>query len=247
MPDSSTAGAARLSRTVAAASGALVLLVLVGFNLRPFLTSVGPVLDLVRNDTGLGFRAAAMLTTLPFILMGVVAGVGVGLARRFGEKPTLAAALLLLAAGCTSRIWASDSASLIIGAGIAGAGVAVIQALMPGLTKRWFPDRVPLAMGLYSAALVGGGAFGAVASPWLATHGGWHLALAVWAVPALGTFALWLASAPRGTAPVGRRGSRSYAFSATCAPGNSRHISVSPTAAIRAWSRGCPRFTGKWE
>ena len=99
MPDSSTAGAARLSRTVAATSGALVLLVLVGFNLRPFLTSVGPVLDLVRNDTGLGFRAAAMLTTLPFILMGVVAGVGVGLARRFGEKPTLAAALLLLAAG----------------------------------------------------------------------------------------------------------------------------------------------------
>jgi MFS transporter, CP family, cyanate transporter len=203
MPDSGTAGAARLSRTIAATSGALVLLVLVGFNLRPFLTSVGPVLDLVRNDTGLGFRAAAMLTTLPFILMGVVAGVGVGLARRFGEKPTLAAALLLLAAGCASRIWASDSASLIIGAGIAGAGVAVIQALMPGLTKRWFPDRVPLAMGLYSAALVGGGAFGAVASPWLATHGGWHLALAVWAVPALGTFALWLASAPRGTAPVG--------------------------------------------
>ncbi|MGF6899024.1 cyanate transporter [Paraburkholderia sp. GAS348] len=206
MTDSNTASATRLSRTVAESPGALVLLalvVLVGLNLRPFLTSVGPVLEIVRNDTGLGFRAAAMLTTLPFVLMGVVAGAGVGLARRFGEKPALTAALLLLAAGCTSRLWASSSASLITGAGIAGAGVAVIQALMPGLAKRWFPDRVPLAMGLYSAALVGGGAFGAVASPWLAAHGGWHLALAVWAVPALGTLALWFTSAPPGAAPSG--------------------------------------------
>ncbi|MFM0501744.1 cyanate transporter [Paraburkholderia caffeinilytica] len=203
MPDISAASAGRPSRTVATRRGALVLLMLMGLNLRPFLTSVGPVLDIVRNDIGLGFRAAAMLTTLPFVLMGVVAGVGVGLARRFGEKTTLTAALLLLAAGCASRIWASDSASLITGAGIAGAGVAVIQALMPGLAKRWFPERVPLAMGLYSAALVGGGAFGAVASPWLAAHGGWHLALALWAVPALGTLALWLTSAPHGAAPIG--------------------------------------------
>jgi CP family cyanate transporter-like MFS transporter len=203
MPDFTTAGAARLPRTVLGSRGALVLLMLVGLNLRPFLTSVGPVLEIVRNDTGLGFRAVAMLTTLPFVLMGVAAGVGVALARRFGEKPALTAALLLLAAGCTSRIWASGGASLITGAGIAGTGVAVIQALMPGLAKRWFPDRVPLAMGLYSAALVGGGAFGAVASPWLAAHGGWHLALAVWAVPALGTLALWLASAPHSAAPVG--------------------------------------------
>lgn len=195
-PMNGAASAPSPSRTLDASLGALALLVLLGLNLRPFLTSVGPVLDLVRNDTGLGFRAAAMLTTLPFVLMGAVAGAGVGLARRFGEKAALTAALLLLAAGCASRIGANGSASLIAGAGIAGAGVAVIQALMPGLAKCWFPDRVPLAMGLYSAALVGGGAFGAVTSPWLAAHGGWHLALAIWALPALGTLALWLAGAP---------------------------------------------------
>ncbi|WP_233834796.1 cyanate transporter [Paraburkholderia sp. ZP32-5] len=206
MSDLNPANAPRaVARGVAAAPAAMILLVLVGLNLRPFLTSVGPVLDIVRADTGLDFRAVAMLTTLPFVLMGVGAGVGAGLARRFGEKRALGAALLLLAAGCTSRLWAANGASLITGAGIAGAGVAMIQAMMPGLAKRWFPDRLPLAMGLYSAALVGGGAFGAVTSPWLATHGGWHLALAVWAVPALGTLALWLANAPRGTAGIGAR------------------------------------------
>lgn len=196
MTDPGTAQAVHRPHAASVSYGALALLVLAGLNLRPFLTAFGPVLDVVRADTGLGFRAAALLTTLPFVLMGVVAGVGVGLARRFGEQRALAAALSLIAAGCTARLWAGGSAGLIATAIVAGAGVAVVQALVPGLAKRWFVDRLPLAMGLYSAALVGGGAFGAVASPWLAAHGGWHLALAVWAVPALVTLALWRAKAP---------------------------------------------------
>ncbi|WP_448169160.1 cyanate transporter [Burkholderia ambifaria] len=197
MTDPATAQAVPRTHAASISYGALALLVLAGVNLRPFLTAFGPVLDLVRADTGVGFRAAALLTTLPFVLMGVVAGIGVGLARRVGEQRALSVALALIAAGCTARLWTSGSAGLVITAIVAGAGVAVIQALAPGLAKRWFVDRLPLAMGLYSAALVGGGAFGAIASPWLAAHGGWHLSLAVWAVPALVTLALWRAKAPR--------------------------------------------------
>ena len=99
---------------------ALVLLVLLGLNLRPFLTSVGPVLDLVRGDIGLDFRAAAMLTTLPFVLMGLMAFIGIGLARRFGERQALTGALLLLMLGCASRAVVKDGAQLIACAGIAG-------------------------------------------------------------------------------------------------------------------------------
>ncbi|MBM2768288.1 cyanate transporter [Burkholderia anthina] len=200
MTDPGTAQAVPRPHAASVSYGALALLVLAGLNLRPFLTAFGPVLDLVRADTGLGFRAAALLTTLPFVLMGVVAGIGVGLARRIGEQRALTGALALIAAGCTARLWTGSSAGLVVTAIVAGAGVAVVQSLAPGLAKRWFVDRLPLAMGLYSAALVGGGAFGAVASPWLAAHGGWRLSLAVWAVPALVTLALWRAKAPHDTA-----------------------------------------------
>ncbi|MCG5072678.1 cyanate transporter [Paraburkholderia tagetis] len=201
MSNSSTSNTA-CSHAVRASAGALAMLVLVGLNLRPFLTSVGPVLDLLRHDTGLTFRSAALLTTLPFLLMGVIGWFGFGLAGRFGERRSLAFALSLLALGCALRGWVSSGTSLIVSAGIAGTGVAAIQALMPGITKHWFPHRVPVAMGLYSASLVGGGAIGAVASPWLAAHAGWHFALAIWAVPAFGMLALWLARAPHDTAAV---------------------------------------------
>lgn len=184
---------------------ALVLLVLLGLNLRPFLTSVGPVLDLVRADIGLDFRAAAMLTTLPFVLMGLIAFIGISVARRFGEKRALAGALLLLMLGCASRAVVKDGSQLIIGAGIAGTGVAVIQALIPGVAKRWFPERIAMVMGLYSAALVGGGALGSLASTWLHAYGGWRLGLSVWALPALAVLLLWLVCAPR-TAPIAAGG-----------------------------------------
>ena len=81
MSDPGTAQAVHRPHAASVSYGALALLVLAGLNLRPFLTAFGPVLDVVRADTGLG-RAAALLTTLPFVLMGVVAGVGVGRAAR---------------------------------------------------------------------------------------------------------------------------------------------------------------------
>ncbi|WP_085726520.1 cyanate transporter [Pseudomonas sp. R37(2017)] len=190
-----------LSRAGEVSLAALVLLVLLGLNLRPFLTSVGPVLDLVRADIGLDFRSAAMLTTLPFVLMGLIAFIGIGIARRFGEKRALAGALLLLMLGCASRAVVQNGAQLIASAGIAGIGVAVIQALIPGVAKRWFPDRIAMAMGLYSAALVGGGALGSLASTWLNAYGGWRSGLSIWALPALAVLLLWLVFAPR-TAPI---------------------------------------------
>lgn len=194
-----------VSRTDKVSLAALVLLVLLGLNLRPFLTSVGPVLDLVRVDIGLDFRAAAMLTTLPFVLMGLIAFMGIGVARRFGERRVLAGALLLLMLGCGYRAAVQDGAQLIASAGLAGAGVAMIQALIPGVAKRWFADRIAMVMGLYSAALVGGGALGSLASTWLNAYGGWRLGLSIWALPALAVFLLWLVCAPR-TAPVAAGG-----------------------------------------
>jgi CP family cyanate transporter-like MFS transporter len=173
------------------------LLVLVGLNLRPFLTSVGPVLNAVQADTGMGHGTAAILTTLPFVMMGLLALAGAALAQRFGEQRTLLCALLLLALGCGARLLADSATSLILTAILAGTGVATVQALMPGVCKRWFAGRIALAMGLYSAALVGGGAMGALLSPALATlTADWRPGLAIWALPALLAWGLWLWRAP---------------------------------------------------
>ncbi len=100
---------------------------------------------------------------------------------------------------------------LIASAALCGLGVAVVQAACPGLVKQEFPGRVAPVMGLYSAALMGGGALGAQLSPWVTTlAGSWREALALWAVPALAALALaWVAlprteARPAGASPAAR-------------------------------------------
>ena len=181
---------------VSARTSALVwyaAIVAIGLNLRPLLTSISPLMATIRQATGLSFYGASLLTSLPVVAMGLGAfGTGV-LARRLGETRGVALGLIAIAAACGARAFASTGGALMLTANAAGAGVAAIQALLPAVMKQRFAHRVPLAMGLFSASIMGGGGLGASLSPLAARLGGsWHAGLAVWAVPALAALAVWV-------------------------------------------------------
>lgn len=67
------------------------LLVVLGLNLRPILSSISPLLGEIRQATGLSFQSSALLTSLPVVCMGLVALVGVpgphGQQRLAGFRP----------------------------------------------------------------------------------------------------------------------------------------------------------------
>ena len=48
----------------------LAVLVLTGINMRPLLTSIGPLLPDIRAASGMSYTLAALLTALPVIAMG---------------------------------------------------------------------------------------------------------------------------------------------------------------------------------
>ncbi|WP_274626253.1 cyanate transporter [Arvimicrobium flavum] len=163
----------------------LALIVLIGLNLRPFLTGPGPLLSLIEADTGMGFRGLAMLTLLPMLLMGVGAFFAPGIQAAVGTRRALLAALLVLALGSLLRLVVPGGVTLVMTAALCGAGVAVIQAAVPGIIKAHFAGSVSGVTGLYSAMLMAGGALGARLSPLLAgQNGDWRAGLAWLAVPA---------------------------------------------------------------
>ncbi|PYE27560.1 CP family cyanate transporter-like MFS transporter [Paraburkholderia silvatlantica] len=167
-------------------------IVAIGLNLRPLLTSISPLMTTIRNDTGLSFYGASLLTSLPVVAMGFGAfGTGL-LARRLGETRGVALGLVAIAAACAARAFAASGGTLMLTAAAAGAGAAAIQALLPAVMKQRFAARVPLAMGLFSASIMGGGGLGASLGPLVARlSGSWHAGLAVWALPALVALAIW--------------------------------------------------------
>jgi CP family cyanate transporter-like MFS transporter len=135
--------------------------------------------------------ALAWLTLLPMALMGAGAWAAPTALRRLGARACVAGALLLVALGCLLRLGGASAAVLLASAALCGAGVALVQGVLPGLIKRRSPGGVAQMMGVYSAALMGGGALGAQLSPLALQWGlGWQAALAMWAAPVLPALAL---------------------------------------------------------
>jgi CP family cyanate transporter-like MFS transporter len=172
------------------AGGALLGLavVLIALNLRPAITSIGPMLDEMRASLGASAAWAGVVTTLPGLCF---AGAGLTaplLARRWGMGPTLSGALSLLAAGLVLRVL--DGPLVVLGGTlVVTAGIALANVLIPVVIKDSFPAKIGLMTGVYTAALQGGGALGSAVTPPLADGlGGWRAALGGWAV--LGVIAL---------------------------------------------------------
>jgi CP family cyanate transporter-like MFS transporter len=168
-------------------------LVLVALNLRPAIASVPPVLPDIQRDLGLSGTAAGVLTALPVVCLGVFAPVAARLAARFGVGRVVAASLVVLGAGTLARA-AGGAAWLYAATLVAGAGLAVGGALLPGIVKAHFPeDRAATVTGLYTTGLAGGALLAAALTVPLRNlfGGSWAPALAVWALPAVAALAAW--------------------------------------------------------
>ena len=120
----------------------LLVLVLIGMNMRPLLTSPGPLLPQIQQASGMSFTLASLLTALPVIAMGLLALAGGWINSRFSERQSIAFSLLIIAAGALLRELAPQSALLLSSALLGGIGIGIIQALIPAVIKRLFhrPD-----------------------------------------------------------------------------------------------------------
>jgi MFS transporter, CP family, cyanate transporter len=78
-------------------------IVLVAFNLRPTLASVGPLVGAIQQDTGLSHVLIGLLTTLPLLAFGFVSALTPLVTKRIGIGRALSLGLSLLCAGAAMR------------------------------------------------------------------------------------------------------------------------------------------------
>ncbi|WP_079177318.1 MFS transporter [Streptomyces sp. MUSC 14] len=174
----------------------LVALVLAALNLRPGVTSLGPVLEEVRDSLAMSGTAAGLLTSIPAVCFALVGCMAPALARRYGASGAIAAGAALLTAGLAARPFATDAALFVALTALSLAGIAIANVLLPAVVKQRFPDRVGAVTGLYSMALnVGASTAAAVTVPLTEAFGGdWRYGLGIWAVLAAIAVPPWLAA-----------------------------------------------------
>jgi MFS transporter, CP family, cyanate transporter len=209
--------AASRTRLRMAGGGLLIAGILVlGFSLRTMITGLPPVFPELESVLHVSAASLALLAAVPVLCFGVFSGTGAPLSRRFGEERVLGAAVLLIVVGLLLRS-AAPSVMLFPGTIVAGAGIALMNVLLPSLVKRRMPERAGLVIGLYLLALAAGAIVAsAIAVPVFTASGGGlaatRLTLGLWAGPAALGVIIWLPQLRYRTRPEGNRAGRTGAL-----------------------------------
>lgn len=162
-------------------------------NLRPAITSVGPLIDTISAQMGLSNGLAGLLTTLPLIAFAVLSAQAPRISRRLGIEWTLFAGLMALIAGFLIRMLPSV-VLLFTGTALIGLGIAACNVMLPGLIKQKFPDKVGMMTGCYSTAMGFCASFASGLSIPLADGLGlgWRGALGCWLILGVIASLIWL-------------------------------------------------------
>ncbi|WP_153732484.1 MFS transporter [Sporosarcina obsidiansis] len=171
----------------------LLAIFIVALNLRPAITSIGPMLDIVREDLALSNTQVSLLTVIPVICMGVFAMLAPILNQSIGLHKTMYLMLLVLAIATGLRFVVSSFTYLLLTALGVGIAIAVIGPLLSALIKQYFPHHVAVVVGIYSFGMGMGATLstGLTAVFYEASDSSYAFALAIWSVLAIVGIIAW--------------------------------------------------------
>lgn len=127
-------------------------IILLAINLRPSLTSVGPLISVIRADTHISDGLAGLITTLPLLAFAALSPLAPRLAHRWSIEVVLMISLLVLTLGIVLRSIPPIGA-LFVGTVILGSAIALMNVLLPSLIKRDFPHHAGLMTSVYSSVM----------------------------------------------------------------------------------------------
>lgn len=171
----------------------IFIIFMVSLNLRPAITSVGPLLDVIQTDLGMGGVAASLITSLPVFCMGLFALFSIRLSNRFGIEKSLLIAMSLIFIATFYRGFVTDGWSLIITALFSGIGIGIAGPLISGFIKKYFPEKLSV-MSIYSVSMVVGASIAtSLTIPFFNYFNeSWQISLSLWSILSLVAALLFL-------------------------------------------------------
>ena len=168
-------------------------IIFVAFNLRPAITSVGPLIGLIREDLGISNGVAGFITTLPLLSFAFLSILAPKLGQLLGNERTIFFGLIALFIGIIIRS-TGLAFTLFLGTALVGIGVAIGNVLLPSILKLNFPTRVGIMTSVYTTSMNTFAGLGSGISFPLAQglELGWQKALGTWGVLALIAIIIWV-------------------------------------------------------
>ncbi|MGW7944581.1 CynX/NimT family MFS transporter [Staphylococcus xylosus] len=179
--------------------GVILAIVFIASTLRAPLTSVGPVVDEIKQVMEINNSFAGILTTIPLIIFAIVSPFVSKVTARLTMSRTILYSTMLLIVALYLRI-AGDFTLFLIGTGILGIAIAFGNVVLPSYVKWYFPMQIGLATGIYSGTMnftagLGGGLSFPLSE---ITPLGFRLSLSFWILFAIIAIILWIPKARKG-------------------------------------------------
>lgn len=179
--------------------GVILSIVFIASTLRAPLTSVGPVVDEIKQVMEINNSVAGILTTIPLIIFAIVSPFVSKVTARLTMSRTILYSTMLLIVALYLRI-AGDFTLFLIGTVILGIAIAFGNVVLPSYVKWYFPMQIGLATGIYSGTMnftagLGGGLSFPLSE---ITPLGFRLSLSFWILFAIIAIILWIPKARKG-------------------------------------------------
>ncbi|OIJ31700.1 MFS transporter [Staphylococcus sp. LCT-H4] len=180
--------------------GVVLAIIFIASTLRAPLTSVGPVVDEIKQIMDINNSIAGILTTIPLIIFAIVSPLVSKVTSRLTMSRTILYSTILLIIALYLRV-AGDFNVFLIGTILLGVAIAFGNVMLPSYVKWYFPMQIGLATGIYSGTMnftagLGGGLSFPLSE---ITPIGFRLSLAFWIILAVIAIILWLPKARKGT------------------------------------------------
>ncbi|PKI20972.1 MFS transporter [Staphylococcus succinus] len=180
--------------------GVVLAIIFIASTLRAPLTSVGPVVDEIKQVMDINNSIAGILTTIPLIIFAIVSPLVSKVTSRLTMSRTILYSTVLLIIALYLRV-AGDFNVFLIGTILLGVAIAFGNVMLPSYVKWYFPMQIGLATGIYSGTMnftagLGGGLSFPLSE---ITPIGFRLSLAFWIILAVIAIILWLPKARKGT------------------------------------------------
>lgn len=166
-------------------------IILISFCLRPTLTSVGPLIPMIREDLSLSNGLAGFLTTLPLIAFATFSLFASGIGARLGNVRAILLGLILLGIGTVIRVQ-GGSFLLFAGTALTGVGIVICNVLIIPLIKLKLPNKIGIMTSVYTTGMSGFAAVGTGLSVPIAMELGWRGSLLSWIGLIVIAILLWI-------------------------------------------------------
>ena len=148
--------------------------------LRTPITSVGAILGPLKSILDINNTVAGFITTIPLIAFAIFSPMVAKISNKAGLEKTLLLAAIIISTGLVLRFHINTYVFFIT-TFIIGVGITIGNVLLPGLVKKYYPEKIGLMTGFYAVVMNVGAAIAAgISYPILSSSiGGEKLSIAL--------------------------------------------------------------------